>query len=249
MPLAIVRERADHTTPSNQGFCRLHLGGRCSLHLCRLKASSIAFDGTLGDSSNCRAKGCAQAQSEHLHRADAVVGNRIVRVVSVMVAAHFDCESRSLGGKLQVVAHGKIPCSIRRGLSPAPMSLPSDAVPISSAETVLAIDGAVSSWLKRYGGLLAACGAHHRRTLRLPTEISAASCLFVLFGLTACFAPFRSGVATFLKERLIFRRKGEFLSTIATYNLKVLSHGAFRCPVWKGRQCRVASWQVGWVDG
>lgn len=62
----------------------LHLGGRCSLHLCRIKASSIAFDGKLGTISSPRTKGCDHAQSEHLQFADAFVGKRIFRVVSVI---------------------------------------------------------------------------------------------------------------------------------------------------------------------
>ncbi len=69
---------------AHQVVCRLHLGGRCSLHLCRIKASSIAFDGTLGTSSGPRTKGCDHAQSEHLQFADAFVGKRIIRVVSVI---------------------------------------------------------------------------------------------------------------------------------------------------------------------
>ena len=68
-----------------------HLGGRCSVHLCRLKASSIAFDGTFVANSRRRTNGCDQAQSEHLQFEDAVVGHRIFRVVSPMLElyAHF----------------------------------------------------------------------------------------------------------------------------------------------------------------
>ena len=69
---------------ARQARCLLHLGGRCSLHLCRIKASSIACDGTLGTSFSPRTKGCDHAQSEHLQFADAFVGKRIFRVVSLI---------------------------------------------------------------------------------------------------------------------------------------------------------------------
>lgn len=74
-----------------EGLYLLHLGGRCSVHLCRLKASSIAFDGTFVANSRRRTNGCDQAQSEHLQFEDAVVGHRIFRVVSPMLElyAHF----------------------------------------------------------------------------------------------------------------------------------------------------------------
>jgi hypothetical protein len=63
-----------------------HLGFRWSVHLCRLNASSIALVGTFGISSRRCTNGCDHAQSEHRQLADAFVGNRIVRAVSVIPA-------------------------------------------------------------------------------------------------------------------------------------------------------------------
>jgi hypothetical protein len=71
---------------------RFHLGCRCSVHLCRLNASSIAFDGAFGVPSSRCTNGCDQAQSEHRHLAAAVVGDRILRVVVSVIPpiyAHF----------------------------------------------------------------------------------------------------------------------------------------------------------------
>lgn len=79
--------RADlHPRKLFEGLYLLHLGSRCSVHLCRLKASAIALDGTFDIGSNRRTNGCDQAQSEHLQFEDAVVGHRIVRVVSPMLS-------------------------------------------------------------------------------------------------------------------------------------------------------------------
>jgi len=64
---------------------RLHLERRCSVHLWRSNASSIAFEGTCGISSSRRTNGCDHAQSEHLQFADPFVGSRIVRVVSLIL--------------------------------------------------------------------------------------------------------------------------------------------------------------------
>ena len=85
------RVRILHPCKLCKGLVLFHLGGRCSVHLCRLKASSIAFDGTLGVGSSRRTNGCDHAQSEHFQFEDAVVGHRICRVVSPMLQlyAHF----------------------------------------------------------------------------------------------------------------------------------------------------------------
>jgi hypothetical protein len=78
---------------------RCHLGCRCSAHLCRLNASSIAFEGRFGIGSSRWTKGCDHAQSEHLQFADSFVGPRIFRSVSCIsqLYAHMRTESQSSG--------------------------------------------------------------------------------------------------------------------------------------------------------
>ena len=80
------RVRILHQLKLGEGLYLLHLGSRCSVHLCRLKASSIALDGTFGIGSSRRTNGCDHAQSEHLQFEDAIVGHRIVRVVSPILS-------------------------------------------------------------------------------------------------------------------------------------------------------------------
>jgi hypothetical protein len=48
--------------------------------------------------------------------------------------------------------------------------------------------------------------------------------LFILLRLAAGFAPFWSGISALLKERLIIRCKGEFLSAVTARKLQISSH-------------------------
>jgi len=52
-----------------------------------------------------------------------------------------------------------------------------------------------------------------------------ATALFVFPRLTACSAALRSRITALPEERLVFGRKGEFLSTVAARELLISSHG------------------------
>jgi hypothetical protein len=67
-----------------------------------------------------------------------------------------------------------------------------------------------------------------RLTLVVSSAVSSAATagLLVLLRLAAVFAAFRSRIATLLEKRLIFAREREFLSTITTGQLLIVTHKA-----------------------
>jgi hypothetical protein len=95
----------------------------------------------------------------------------------------------------------------------------------STLEAVLAVHGTVASRLERDSGLLSAPRTDHACALRWAALISAAATgLFVLLGLAACFAALRRWKTTFAEEVLIVSRKREWLPAIATHELLIFSH-------------------------
>jgi hypothetical protein len=90
-----------------------------------------------------------------------------------------------------------------------------------------AVHRTIAARLKRHGGLLAAAGTDHCRSSCLRSLVSSATAAARLgfLCLTTGLAALGRGIAAFLEERLIFARKGEFLTTVATGELQIASHG------------------------
>jgi hypothetical protein len=100
---------------------------------------------------------------------------------------------------------------------------------------IAAVDRTIATRLKRHGGLLAAPGAHHCSSSGFGPLVSAAapaSALFVFLCLTAGFAALGCGIPALLEERLVFARKGEFLTAVATGELQIASHGESSFPLY-----------------
>lgn len=105
---------------------------------------------------------------------------------------------------------------------------------LPGGETVLAIYWAVASRLKRDRCLLPASGTRDCCALRIsPPAVSSstAAALFVLLRCAARPAAFRRRIATFPEKCLIFARKREFLSAVATGQLQILCHKTLSSPL------------------
>ncbi len=109
---------------------------------------------------------------------------------------------------------------------PMPSAAAATRVLFPGSEAVLAIYRTVASRLKRHCSLLPARGTRNRRARRIAPVSSPASAsgLLVLLCLAAWLASFRSGIAALLEKRLVFARKREFLSAVATGQLQILCH-------------------------
>ena len=160
--------------------------------MCRLKASSIAFDGTFGTSSSRRTNGCDHAQSEHLQFEDAPVGHRIFRVVSTILST------------LRSFPPSVLFCGFEVHLPSVPTLSSASTVSIPATVAVLAIHRPVASGLKWYCRLLPARRTCDRCALCLTPVKSSAPALLVLLRLTAGLAAFRNRIPTVLEERLVF---------------------------------------------
>src|ERR1700744_4249101 len=121
---------------------------------------------------------------------------------------------------------------------------PAACAPATAAATLLrlvavtAVHRAITARFEGHRGLLTAAGADDSGASGLgprisaPTTVAAATTgvsssaprLLVLLSLAARFAALRRGIAAFLEERLVFARKGKFLSAVATGELQISSH-------------------------
>jgi hypothetical protein len=100
---------------------------------------------------------------------------------------------------------------------------------------VAAVHRTIATRLKRHRGLLPAPGADHCCSSGLRPLVSAATAataLFVLLCLAAGFAALGCGIPALLEERLVFARKGEFLTAVATGELQIASHGESSFPLY-----------------
>ena len=100
---------------------------------------------------------------------------------------------------------------------------------------IAAIHRTIATRLKGHRRLLSAPGADHRCSSGLGPLVSsstAPSALFVFLRLTAGFAALGCGIPALLEERLVFARKVEFLTAVATGELQIASHGESSFPLY-----------------